>query len=79
MAVMTLPPEFLSDWRARVDFTQAKLAGELGTDVRTIKRWESGDRVMPPFLGLALAAIEKGLDPVGKEAMIEVVRPTREG
>lgn len=72
MAVMTLPPEYLSSWRARMNFTQARLADELGTDVRTIKRWESGDRKIPPYLGLALAAIEKGLPAVGKEAMIEV-------
>lgn len=72
MAVMTLPPEFLSQWRAKKDFTQARLAGGLGTDVRTIKRWESGDRKIPPFLGLALAAIENGLPAVGREAMIEV-------
>lgn len=52
----------LRAWRRRVGLTQAALAERLDADVRSVKRWEAGDRVPGPWLWLALAAIEAGAE-----------------
>jgi DNA-binding transcriptional regulator YiaG len=49
----------LRERREALSLSQGKLAALLGVDVMTISRWERGVRTMPPFLGLALEALER--------------------
>lgn len=69
---MTMDVTYFIAWRKRLGLTQVRLTEILGINVRTIKKWESGERRLPPYIGLLMAAIEHGLDPLGAEAMIEV-------
>ena len=48
----------LRDWRMRRWLTQAQLAELLGVKGQTVYRWESGESTVPPFLGLALEALD---------------------
>lgn len=50
----------LKQWRADHDYSQARLAKVLGVASMTVTRWEMGIRSIPPFLHLALTAIEGG-------------------
>ena len=56
----------LKSWRHRWKVTQGKLAQMLGVHRVTIAKWQAGDRKMPPFLPLALEALEYRLKE-GKE------------
>lgn len=47
--------------RQRLDLTQAGLAVLLGINRVTLANWESGKHPAPPFLRLALAALEAGI------------------
>ena len=51
----------LRAWRKRVGLSQLDLAARLGIDKSTVNRWEAGTRSPPPFVWLALAAVEHGL------------------
>jgi DNA-binding transcriptional regulator YiaG len=44
--------------RERMGLTQARLADLLGVHTRTVCSWEQGRRHAPPFLRLAMFALE---------------------
>lgn len=69
----TMDPAYFVAWRKRMGLTQAQFAAKSGDHLVTVKRWETGARKLPPHIGWIMAAIEHGLEPVGKEAMIDVV------
>jgi transcriptional regulator with XRE-family HTH domain len=56
----------LKEWRRNQNLTQGALADLLGVHRVTIAKWEAGDRGIPPFLPLALKALEIDLHE-GKE------------
>lgn len=60
---MTRPPHPLALWRRRSGLTAEALAVQLGIHLQTIRRWESAasDTEPPPYLWLALAALEENL------------------
>ena len=45
--------------REKLNLTREELARELKTSYATVFRWEKGDRSIPPYLELALEALEK--------------------
>lgn len=53
-------PQDLKEWRSKNGFTQSGLAQKLNVATMTVSRWETGLRAIPPFLFLALQAIECG-------------------
>ena len=53
--------EELKVWRHGREMLQRELADRLGVAVMTVIRWEAGTRKIPPFLHLALQAIEATL------------------
>jgi DNA-binding XRE family transcriptional regulator len=55
----------LKDWRRRCGVSQAHLAKLLGVSHITVARWEWGTRRLPPFLHLALKALEWEFDKGG--------------
>jgi transcriptional regulator with XRE-family HTH domain len=56
-----MEPDQLRDFRLKHKLTQAKLAELLMTTGNTVARWERGERAIPPYLALALQAIESEL------------------
>ena len=48
----------LAKWRKEWGLTQKQLAQALGVIVMTISRWERGMRGIPPYIPLALEALE---------------------
>jgi transcriptional regulator with XRE-family HTH domain len=50
----------LRKWREVNGYSQARLANALGIASMTVTRWEMGMRSIPPYLHLALKAIEGG-------------------
>jgi DNA-binding transcriptional regulator YiaG len=48
----------LRNWRKQWGLTQGQLARLLGVRLITVARWEWGTRRIPPFLYLALKALE---------------------
>lgn len=50
--------EELREWRKRNRFTQVDLAKALGVHPMTVSKWETEAREIPPFLSLALTALE---------------------
>jgi len=48
----------LREKRKALEMTQAQLAKALGVNIMTVSRWERGLRSIPPYLSLALEAIE---------------------
>lgn len=67
MAVLSMDKEFFVTERKRLKLTQEKMAEVLFQSVYTIKKWEGGDRKIPPYMVYVLAALEAGLPPRGKE------------
>lgn len=53
-----MTPEYLKEWRNKNGLTQSALAEKLNVAGMTVSRWETGLRAIPPFLSLALQAIE---------------------
>jgi len=51
----------LKAWRQRHQLTQRQLAALLGVTPMCVAFWEWGRRRIPPFLGLALEALENRL------------------
>ncbi len=51
----------MKNWRKKHNLTQLELAHHLRVDRATVGRWEVGLRSIPPFLFLALEAIENRL------------------
>ena len=52
----------LKEWRRNQNLTQGALADLLGVHRVTIAKWEAGDRGIPPFLPLALEALENRIE-----------------
>jgi len=52
-----MTPTDLVTTRKRLGLTQAELATALSIDLRTVQRWEGGERSIPPYLALALKAL----------------------
>lgn len=50
--------EELKYWRAEHGYSQGTLAKALSVHIMTISKWERGIRELPPFLRLALRALE---------------------
>ncbi len=50
--------EELKSWRSKRNLTQEELGGILGIAKNSVFRWEAGMRKIPPFLHLALKAID---------------------
>lgn len=48
----------LRNWRDKYNLTQSELAEHLHVKRETVTRWEIGMRTIPPFLFLALEALE---------------------
>ena len=53
--------EQLSSWRTYHQLTQQQLADALGVDRVTLARWETAQRAIPSYLGLALETIQREL------------------
>lgn len=53
-----MTPEYLKEWRKKNGLTQLELAKKLNVAGMTVSRWETRLRSIPPFLSLALQAIE---------------------
>jgi len=60
----------LKSWRQRWKVTQRKLAEMLGVHRVTIAKWEGESRGIPPFMPLALEALEHRLMKGGKDGFI---------
>ena len=56
--VLPIEPFALRRWRKERWLTQEKLADLLGVTRMTVQRWETGDRVPPVFLTLALERLD---------------------
>jgi Predicted transcriptional regulator len=74
MATLTMDYRFFVQWRKDMGFTQADVARHLHQHLVTVKRWETGKRTLPPYIGLLMAALENDLEPVGRHAMYPVER-----
>ena len=48
----------LKQARKALGLSQMALSRALGVDGRTVRRWEAGDSIIPPFLPLALEAVK---------------------
>lgn len=63
---MPLTPETLKQRRHRLGLSQRALADALGMSgtngERSVRRWEQGETPIPGAIGLALKALEHGLD-----------------
>lgn len=68
---LSMDRTFFAAERKRLGFTQEKLAGVLNVNIYTVKKWEGGSRKIPPYMGYALAAIEAGLEPLGKDSLVD--------
>lgn len=51
----------LHAWRTSRALTLDALAAKLGVDRQTVWRWEAGKRSLPPYLALALTALDASL------------------
>lgn len=56
--VTQMTPVELTAERERMGLTQARLAELLGIHARTVSSWEQGRQAIPPFLRLALQALD---------------------
>ena len=54
-----MTPQEFREARHRLGLSQAKLATALGVNVRTVKRWESGDVDIPRTVELAMRELER--------------------
>ncbi len=57
--LLSVTPAHLKAWRDDNGYTQVDLALALGVIPLTVSRWERGVREIPPFLHLALEALEQ--------------------
>lgn len=56
-----MTPAELKAWRAAQNLTQPALAALLGIHEMTLSRWERGERIIPPYLHLALVGLQQAL------------------
>ena len=68
-----MTPEELRSWQARMGISGREAASRFGVAVGTYQDWVTGTSrttkkhiALPPLLGLACAALEAGLPPVGE-------------
>jgi transcriptional regulator with XRE-family HTH domain len=64
-----MTPADLQAWRTSAGLSQAGLAALLGVNVMTVSRWERGLRSIPPFLHLALKALDHYRWPMGQPSI----------
>lgn len=62
MDLETLGPDSLRAFRSEFGLTKAALAERLGCALRTLEDWEAARRQPPAMLGVALAAVGRGLE-----------------
>lgn len=62
---LSMDRHFFAAERKRLGFIQEKFASVLSVNIYTVKKWEGGRRKIPPEMGYVLAALEKGLEPIG--------------
>ena len=55
-----MTPQEVKDWRSAHKLSQGALAARLGVHEISVSRWERGSSPIPPFLRLALWAIDHG-------------------
>jgi DNA-binding XRE family transcriptional regulator len=55
--------EHLKWHRTQLEMTREELARELKTTYTTVYRWEKGERAIPPYVELALHAVDHQLSP----------------
>jgi DNA-binding transcriptional regulator YiaG len=61
-----MSPESIRRFRAQLGLSKQRLADMLGVSLRAVEAWESeasSARHAPPYLGLALAALNARLEP----------------
>lgn len=70
-----MTPEDLKSWQARMGLSALQASKRLGVSYATYRDWAAGFSrnggrpiKLPPLLGLACAALEAGLQPVGHQA-----------
>jgi transcriptional regulator with XRE-family HTH domain len=71
--------EMLIFRRTQLEMTREELARELKTTYTTVYRWETGSREIPPYIELALDAIQYHLSPekyarIAVKVVVELVR-----
>lgn len=64
-------------WRKKQGLTQEELALCLGVIRITITRWETAVRSIPPFLSLALEALEHRIKEIGKNGLLNSDLPQK--
>ena len=62
--VLPPSPAGLKAWRTRQQIDKARAASRLGCSRNAYSRWEAGLSVIPNYIMLACAALERGLPPI---------------
>jgi transcriptional regulator with XRE-family HTH domain len=65
-ALIALKPQVLTSWRERMGMSQRDAARALGCSRGAWAGWEAGDKDIPPYIGLAIAALALGVTPYGQ-------------
>jgi len=65
---MTMEGKDIKEWRSKCGLTQMELSKWLGVTWSSVARWEVEIRPIPPFLHLALEAIENRMRKGGEKA-----------
>ena len=53
-------------WRRRLGLTQAGAAAVLDYGKRRVEAWDRGEEALPLTIRLAMAALERGIKPIGE-------------
>ncbi len=61
-----MQPDELRKWREERDLSRRELAQALGVHLMALAYWEWGKRRIPPFLHLALKALDMELEKGGE-------------
>lgn len=57
----SIPPGALTEWRHRMGLSRRAASEALGCSRVALRRWEAGETPIPPYIGLAMAALSSGL------------------
>ena len=69
----------IQQWRQDNGYSQGKLANALNVHVMTVSKWERGIREVPPFLRLALRALElEGGETNNRGKVMATTKPRKE-